>query len=728
MLARMEWYRQHVPEVAGYRLADAQGRLVLGTGLENQRKIDPSGRNYIIYHRDHPDRGLRVSGPFMGFMVKRYIMVFSRRCNHPDVSFAGVVFATIPLDHFNRLLSQFNLGRNDLAILRGEDLGMIGRHPFLPGPNGMVGNRTFSDDFRRLVDSGVPWATYRAVAPGDGIERTLTFHRLAGARMILNIGLSTRDYMAGWSKEARQTLAMDLGFLVMSLLLGGLLLKYVTELAESQRLLRTIIDSTPIRVFWKDRDLRYLGCNPPFALDAGKSRPDEVVGRDDYQMAWAGRADQYRADDRSVLATGIPRLFYEEQLTTAQGLTLWVRTAKLPLKDRDQRIIGLLGLYEDVTESKAMEQALAKSQAQLQQSQKMESLGILAGGLAHDMNNVLAAILGLASANLEAQPAGSRAHRAFATIIQAAERGGKVVQSLLGFARQSPVEVRELDMNGLLREEVRLLERTTLSRVHLEMDLAPDLPAIRGDQSALTNAIMNLCVNAVDAMPENGTLTLRTRVLERGRIEVQVQDNGSGMSQEVLAKALDPFFTTKNPGKGTGLGLSMVYSTVKAHDGKLKIQSEPGRGTCVRMLFPATVPAAPVAEPAPEARPGRLGLRVLLVDDDELIQSSMQVLLETLGHGVTAALSGEEALAKLATGFRPDVVLLDMNMPGLGGSGTLPRLRLLCPTLPVLLATGRVDQAAMNLIEAHPFVALLSKPFTMRELQKQLQAATAPRA
>jgi len=167
---------------------------------------------------------------------------------------------------------------------------------------------------------------------------------------------------------------------------------------------------------------------------------------------------------------------------------------------------------------------------------------------------VLGAILGLASAHIENQPAGSTAHRAFGTIIKAAERGGKVVKGMLNFARQSPAEDREIDVNAVLREEVRLLERTTLSKVRLEMDLAPDLRAIRGDASALTHAFMNLCVNAVDALPENGTLALRTRNVDKDWIEVQVEDSGTGMGKEVLERALDPFFTTKEQGKGTGLG------------------------------------------------------------------------------------------------------------------------------------------------------------------------------
>ena len=257
------------------------------------------------------------------------------------------------------------------------------------------------------------------------------------------------------------------------------------------------------------------------------------------------------------------------------------------------------------------------------------------------------------------------------------------------------------------------------------MNLSPDLHPILGDASALTHAFMNLCVNAVDAMPEDGTLTLQTRNLEGPWVEVLVADTGTGMSRDVMDKALDPFFTTKEVGKGTGLGLSIVYRTVKAHQGELELLSEPGLGTQVKLRFPVSRGTSLVA-PTPVGRSSvalLAGLKVLLIDDDDLIQYSLREVIEALGCQVQSAYSGEEALAALEAGAEPGLIILDLNMPGLGGAGTLPRLRALRPGLPILLSTGRVDQTALDLAAAHEGVLLLPKPFTMGELEVHLGRA-----
>jgi CheY-like chemotaxis protein len=392
----------------------------------------------------------------------------------------------------------------------------------------------------------------------------------------------------------------------------------------------------------------------------------------------------------------------------------------------------MLAQVVDITERSRLEQERSKLQAQVLQNQKMDSLGRLAGGVAHDMNNVLAAILGLASAHVAQEPAGSPGRTAFETIGKAAARGAEMVKGLLRFARQTPREDRLLDLNALVADVVRILKHTTLARIRLQVDLTEGLRPVRGDAGALTGALINLCVNAVDAMAGQGTLALETRNLGTDQVQVGIADTGCGMSPEVLERAMDPFFTTKPQGQGTGLGLPTAYSTVHAHGGTLDIQSEVGKGTRVLLRFPAAPGTAqpapgPTAESgtAPGPASGAAHLRVLVVDDDDLVRISMEVLLHTLGHACELAASGEEALARLETGPAPDVVVLDVNMPGLGGAGTLPRLRALYPGLPVLLATGRADAAVFDLIAAVPDTTLLHKPFALDDLRIRLEHCAA---
>jgi len=502
----------------------------------------------------------------------------------------------------------------------------------------------------------------------------------------------------------------------------------ITERKQAEKTLQTAnqklflhAQQTPLGVIEWDMAFRVVQWNPAAESIFGY-RAEEAIGQHaDFLVPEAERPSAGRFMQGLVEGQGRGRRV--SQNLRKNGETILCEWYDTSLRDANGQVLGLTSLVDDITERRRSEEERQRLQIQLYNAQKLESLGSLAGGVAHDMNNVLGAILGIASANLESQSPDSTAHRAFDTIANAAIRGGKTVKSLLSFARQSPAEERELDVNAVLLEEARLLERTTLARIHLELDLEPGLWPIRGDGSALNHAFMNLCVNAVDAMPDCGTLTLRTRNVDSDWIEVQVQDTGSGMTKEVLEKAVDPFFTTKEVGKGTGLGLSMVYSTVKAHQGQLEIQSEPGQGTCVSMRFPASDVVAPylAPEPAPRSRLAQGELNVLVVDDDELIQGAIQTLLDVLGHHAVLVSSGEEALEKLEAGLQADVVILDMNMPGLGGAGTLPRLRTLRPSVPILLATGRADNTALNLVEAHAGITLLSKPFSLRELQEVLE-------
>ena len=355
------------------------------------------------------------------------------------------------------------------------------------------------------------------------------------------------------------------------------------ELKQEQLYSTSILESLP--------GIFYLYTYPELKLELWNKRHESLLGYEPGEIKGRYAADWFPQEAQAAVLEAIEGVMQggdgtlEAPLLAKDGHLIPFFFMAIPFEMRGQRY--LMGTGTDLTERHLAEAEKFKLQAQLQQAQKMESLGSLAGGVAHDMNNVLGAILGISSASMVAQPTDSPTHRAFDTITQAATRGGKLVKSLLSFARQSPVAEAEVDVNEVIREGVRMLERTTSASVRIETDLERDLGPIRGDASALHHAFLNLWVNAVDAMPEGGTLTLRTRTFDATWIEVIVEDTGTGMPSEVMDKALDPFFTTKEVGKGTGLGLSMVYRTVKAHGGQLQIQSEVGQGTRIILRFPA---------------------------------------------------------------------------------------------------------------------------------------------
>jgi CheY-like chemotaxis protein/two-component sensor histidine kinase len=384
----------------------------------------------------------------------------------------------------------------------------------------------------------------------------------------------------------------------------------------------------------------------------------------------------------------------------------------------------VLCTFTDITERKLEEERRRRIEAQLHQILRMESLGLLAGGIAHDINNVLGSILAVATVHRRKSEEGSALRQGMETITQACLRGGTLAKSLQGFARKDLREEELLDLNDLIRNEVPLLERTTPRSIRIRTDLGYGLWQLKGDAAALGQVITSLCANAVQAMPEGGTLWLRTRNDGPHAVLLEVEDSGVGMAPEALRQAMAPYYTTKQSTTSSGLGLAIVYGTVRSHRGTIDLQSEPGRGTLVRLRFPA--PLASLTEvpfpPASEGAGAAAGKRLLLVDDDPLILQSMPGMLEGLGHTTTTASSGEEALALIDQGFRPDLVILDVHMPGIGGLETLVELRRREATLPILLTTGYPSEPIQDLVREHPGVHILAKPYDAEALRRHLQA------
>jgi signal transduction histidine kinase/ActR/RegA family two-component response regulator len=382
-------------------------------------------------------------------------------------------------------------------------------------------------------------------------------------------------------------------------------------------------------------------------------------------------------------------------------------------------------VLSDVTERRRAEENHRALERQIHQLQRMEVVGRLAGGIAHEMNNVLAVIMSVVGMlKLDRGDTLSLADM----IETACVRGRDLTLGLLACARKDVGERVTVDLNREVRDVAVILRATTLEKVRVDLDLDPRDPSVFAEPSTVTTILMNLCGNALDAMPEGGKLACRTRCLPTGRVLLSVEDTGTGMPVDVANHALEAFFTTKGPGKGAGLGLSIVHGLVQSHGGDLRIQSAMGSGTRVEISLPVVAgPAGPVA--AVQETPSLGSLDLLLVDDDVLVRETLPALLVRAGHRVRTASSGEDAIRLLKEGGAFfDAVILDMRMPDMDGLETLRRMRDDACMVPVLLHSGCLDEAARAQAQGLPGTALLAKPATLSQLLGALGRLLGPRS
>jgi signal transduction histidine kinase len=368
-----------------------------------------------------------------------------------------------------------------------------------------------------------------------------------------------------------------------------------------------------------------------------------------------------------------------------------------------------------------------RTQEQLRHLQKLESIGQLTGGVAHDFNNLLTAVLGNLELLRKRLPHDPSIERLIDGATQGAQRGASLTQRLLAFARRQALEPRPIDMVELVRGMDDLLRRSIGPTVHMALDLPDGLPSAQADANQIELALLNLAVNARDAMPRGGRLSVALDVattdhsqdLAAGRyVRLVVSDTGDGMDDQTLRRAIEPFFSTKEVGKGTGLGLSMIHGLALQLKGALRLFSETGRGTRAELWLPVANGHAHAASPEqPAATPSvRRHVTLLFVDDDFLISLSTVSLLEDLGHTVIKAASGAAALEVLRGGPAIDLMITDYAMPGMTGLQLAEEARRLRPDLPILLATGYAELPSSSDLD----LPRLSKPYQQRQLAEQI--------
>jgi PAS domain S-box-containing protein len=509
---------------------------------------------------------------------------------------------------------------------------------------------------------------------------------------------------------------------------------------NSYDILSAVIDATPDAIFVKDLNGCYVVVNAAFARFIGKT-PAEIVGKNDFELYPEADARAFIDADRQVLASGEPQAF--EGVATGESGPQTYHVTKGVYRDKDGKILGVYGISHDITELQQAHETLEQTREALFRSQKMEAVGQLTGGLAHDFNNILAIILGNVELLRAYLPHDPYADEIIDTVLRATIHGRDLTGHLLAFSRRRLLHPQPVDVNGIIDSIVRLLGRTLGATVRITTQPSPDAGVAFVDPAALEAAVLNVTLNARDAMPNGGSLIIRTsRVevttpaaagddLEPGSYAaLSLEDTGSGMPADVVARVFEPFFTTKTGGRGTGLGLSMVYGFAKQSGGTVTIRSEQGRGTTVTMFLPLAKQdqQSPVISAASADSPSE-PRTILVVEDEADVRTIVRRQLESLGHRVLVAEGATEALLLIQSPGAPELLLTDVVLSGkMDGIALAKAARVARPNLPVIFMSGytAVPEAQQRMRETG--APLLSKPFTTPQLARAVNAVCGAKA
>ncbi len=686
----------------------------------------PKDIDLLERFRDRTDRGLVFVLPRELPVAWGLELALARPWRHPDGTLAGVIMAALDRDYFER-------GWTAGSGTSGTSISMFGREGTMlmrsPAQDWAIG-RSFADTvlFRDLLPASAE-GSYRNKSILDGEERLISYRTLDDyPALVIAVSRRMADVLAPWWHNA---VLVSLSWLVTSGAGAATILVLARRNAAGRRRLRKmrqinqqLVSSSVDLILVVSRKGEIVQASPSAQAILGYA-PEELTGRLGVEVVVPEDLEKVRAEMRLARRGHVVRNF-ECRYRHKDG-----RIVELSWAGRWSEAVQLhFFIGRDMTERKSMENAL-------RQAQKMEVVGQMTGGVAHDFNNLLTVVLGSAELLAGQVTDKPQAKTLVEMIASAAMRGASLTRSLLAFSRKQELEPRATDANALVEGMEPMLRRTLGGHVQVDLNCDAPQPTIMIDPAQLETAILNLALNARDAMPKGGRLTIATATVELdadyaqhnpdaapGRyVVLTVTDTGIGMPPDVLAQAFEPFFTTKEVGKGSGLGLSMVYGFVKQSNGHVKIYSEPGHGTAVRLYLPcAASPAVPETDEPPDETPASAGETILAVEDDDAVRAYVVGLLGSLGYTVLSAGNAPSALATLRQTPDIDLLFTDVMMPGgMNGVELARQARAIRPGLKVLFTSGYSGDALSHAGKLEPGVEPLTKPYRRNDLATRLR-------
>jgi PAS domain S-box-containing protein len=743
-------FRQ-LPGVGSLSVTNAAGVITHST--LRQLVGQPRG-DFFLFRKlsADPESAIAADAPLRGAASGQVLMPLGRRLVSPDGQFQGIVVGTFVAERLRDFYRSVDVGDGGIIFVLHPNGLVIVREPADPGDQ-TAQSREILREQRDGADAGY---RRRSFAPG-GASFLIAHRRIARPELVVAVALAERAVLAAWWRDVFISSGI-VGAFGMVLLFAGLRMTHeIRARSEADTLLLTqaqtltatvaqrdeanaalrlsqarfqaVLDHAPLTVAVRDLAGRYVLVNRAFEHQFATTAA-QALGKTPHELFAKELADFHLGADGELMATGTP-VQREETIPGSPGpRTMLSVTFALRNAADAVELIGTVAA--DVTDRRHAELRLAHGQ-------KMEAIGQLTGGVAHDFNNLLTAIVLNADLMADALVAEPRLRPLAEMTRDAAERGAELTRRLLAFSRQQLLEPQPTDANQLIDGMEQLMRRTLGAHITIRLDLAADLWPAMVDRGQLETAVLNLAVNARDAMPGGGRLTIETanaaldatyadmvgEVQPGDYVMVAVGDTGTGMPPGVAERAFEPFFTTKEIGKGTGLGLSMVYGFVKQSGGHVKIYSEVGIGTVVRLYIPRSSVGKEAGDPTaaePEALPGG-SESVLFVEDEPLVRASTQAQLMSLGYRVVAAVNATDALDHVHAGLIPDLLFTDIVMPGgMNGLALAEQLQRELPGLKVLYTSG-YTHGVVSADDGEPIPAghLLGKPFRRRDLAAKIR-------
>jgi PAS domain S-box-containing protein len=721
------------------------------------RDLDLTDRDYFIAHRDMPKLGLFVAAPVRNRTTGEWTTFLTRRLSGPNGEFLGVILAVVRIQYFVDFYQAVLPGNAATISLFRRDGVLLARYPDFE----TFGGRSFGQQplFTRMLRHADAGVIHTPASAFDGIARIMTPRVVPGFPLIINV-TNTRDaVLAGWRLRTIYT-AILTGAAVCLVMLSGMLLSRqvdgrvrMTRLQAEQeqanrtaaqirdlnatldsnlQQLRAITDNLPMVISYVDADRRIRFVNRTGERWFGRPA-SEILGRTPSELL-GRRARLGTSKLLAELSQGPVR--YERNVRHTDGSLRIIDVLNVPDRAPDGKVRGYYSLRADITDRKATEE-------QLRQSQKLEAVGKLTGGVSHDFNNLLQIILGNAEL-LSEELADNPRLRALAEMSRsAAERGAELTHRLLAFGRRQTLEPKAVNASDLIAGMEGLLKRTLREDIDIVFVRGDGLWPALVDSSQLENALLNLCINARDAILGSGRVTIETANVEFDQaycsqytdvtpgpyVMIAVSDTGIGIPPENLDRVFEPFFTSKEVGKGTGLGLSMVYGFVRQSQGHVQIHSELGRGTTVRLYLPK---AQEMVEPVVETSAARSDLHgsetILVVEDDDMVRAHVEGQLAGLGYRVVSASNGLEALKIMRSRADIDLLFTDVIMPGgMNGRELVEAARKLWPRLAILYTSGYMDSVIPHQDRLDMEIPVLSKPYRSVDLAQKLRVVLATR-